>query len=90
MFEILALAITGIVTVGSYIKTRDFVYYRLRFVDRVQQPAAPLVVGAAAAVVALPVVAIVPLIGAGTALLFGAAVGAGTRAGAYRIRNGYA
>jgi hypothetical protein len=87
MFELLALAVTGTAAVIGYWKTRDFVHTRLRYVDSVQRPAAPLLAGAAAAVVALPVVAVVPLIGAGTALLFGTAVGLGTRAGVTRIRS---
>jgi hypothetical protein len=90
MFELIGLLVTGFVGVGGYIRSRDFVHHRLRYVDRVQQPAAPFVAGTAAAIVALPLVAVIPLIGVGTALVFGAAVGAGTRAGAFRIRSGYA
>jgi hypothetical protein len=85
MFELLVVGAAGVV---GYLKSRDFVHARLRYVDSAQRPSAPLIAGAAAAAVALPVVAIVPVIGAGTALIFGAAVGLGTRAGAGRIRQG--
>jgi hypothetical protein len=88
MLELIALAATSTAGVVGYWKSRDFVHTRLRYVDRVQKAGTPLIAGAVAAVVALPVVAVVPLIGAGTAMVFGAAVGLGTRAGAYRIRRG--
>jgi hypothetical protein len=86
MFELLAVGAAG---VFGYVKSRDFVQARLRYVDAVQRPSAPLIAGTAAAVIALPVVAVVPLIGVGTALLFGTAVGLGTRSGAHRVRTGH-
>ena len=49
--------------------------------------AAPLLAGAAAALVAMPVAGILPLVGGGTALLFGAGVGAGVRAGSRDTRR---
>ena len=76
---------TGAVGVG-YVGTKRFVRRRLRYVDEVQSPTAPLISGTVAALVAAPVVAVLPLVGAPTALLFGVAVGAGTRAGARENR----
>jgi hypothetical protein len=84
------LIVVGAAGVMGYMKSRDFVVSRLRYVDRVQRPSAPLVAGAVAAAVALPVVAVLPVIGAGTALVFGGAVAMGTKVGAARVRNGYA
>ncbi|TMB74893.1 MAG: hypothetical protein E6J46_14750, partial [Chloroflexi bacterium] len=46
---------------GGFVVTRNFVRRRLRFVDAVRKPAAPLVAGLAATVVALPVAAL-PLV----------------------------
>jgi hypothetical protein len=86
MFELIVVGTAGVM---GYLKSRDFVQRRLQFVDGVLRPSAPLIAGTVAAAVALPVVAVVPVIGAGTALVFGAAVGMGTRAGAARIRHGY-
>jgi hypothetical protein len=43
-----------------------------------------------AAVVAIPLVAILPIVGVGTALFFGASVGLGVAAGAKDIRRGNA
>jgi hypothetical protein len=77
--------IIGGVTAGiGYIKSRDYVARRLRYVEQARSPAAPFIAGAVATVIALPVVAILPVVGAGTAVLFGAAVGAGTYVGARR------
>jgi hypothetical protein len=87
MFELIGLVVAvGAAGVG-YIRSRSFVAQRLRYVDAVQTPVAPIVAGAAAAIIAAPVVWVVPVIGTGTALLFGVAVGAGTRAGVRRIRR---
>lgn len=81
-----AAATTGAVGAG-YVGTKRFVKQRLRFVDEVQSARAPLVAGAVATLVAAPVVALLPLVGGATAVLFGVAVGAGTRAGAREIRR---
>jgi hypothetical protein len=53
----------------------------------VQSPAAPIVVGVAATALAAPVVWALPIVGAGTAIVFGIATGAGTRAGVKQIRR---
>lgn len=88
MFGLIALTVAGIAGAGSYMKTRGFVRRRLRFVDAVQRAPAPLVAGVAATMIAAPVVAILPIIGAGTALALGAGVGLGTAAGVKDIRAG--
>jgi hypothetical protein len=85
MLELLGLIAASTAAVAGYIRSRDFVALRLRYVDAVRSPVAPVVAGAAAAAVAMPVVWVVPIIGGGTAVLFGAAVGFGTRAGVRRI-----
>jgi hypothetical protein len=87
MLELLTLIAAGSAAGVGYVRSRSFVARRLRYVDAVQSPAAPIVAAVAATVVAAPVVWVVPLVGAGTAILFGAAVGAGTRAGVRRIRR---
>lgn len=87
MFLITAGAATTL-TAWGYISTRNWVSRRLRYVDAVQTPIAPVLAGVAATAVALPLAAIVPLVGGGTAILFGIGVGAGTRAGVGQIRRG--
>jgi hypothetical protein len=86
MLELIGLAATVVAGGFGYIGSRDFVTRRLRYVDHVQRPSAPLVAGTVAALAAAPLTWVLPLVGAGTAIIFGAAVGAGTRAGARRIR----
>ena len=81
----LALAIA--VSVFGYVQTRGFVRRRLTYVDAVHTGAAPLLAGAAAALVAMPVMGILPWVGAVTALFFGVGVGAGVRSGARDTRR---
>lgn len=91
MFETLGFLLGSAMTVGAtgvgFVGARRFVKERLRYVDEVQKPAAPVVAGAVAAAAAVPVVVLVPLIGVPTALLFGAAVGLGTRSGVREIQR---
>jgi hypothetical protein len=75
-----ALLITAGLTVGLWVlhgATRDYVARRLRFVDAVQKPSAPVLAGVVAALLAAPVVAALPWVGAGTAVGVGLAVGFG-------------
>lgn len=65
---------------GGFIVARNFVRRRLRYVDAIQSPAAPLLLGAAAAAVALPV-AILPIVTVGTAVAFGLGVAGGVASG---------
>lgn len=87
MIELLILgAATGGIGAG-YLKARRFVRRRLRFVDAVQRPGVPLMVGTVATLAAAPVVWVVPVIGGGTALLFGAGLGLAVRHGARDLRR---
>jgi hypothetical protein len=92
MFGILGLALTAGATFLGYTQSRFFVRSRLRFVDAVQRGGVPVLAGVAAFFVAVPVVGLLPLVGGGTALLFGTAVGLGVSHGRddirYRIGSG--
>lgn len=77
MIELVLIGLAGAGILAGYVKTRRFVRERLRFVDAVYRPAAPFVAGGAAAVAAAPLAWILPVVGGGTAVLFGAAVGYG-------------
>lgn len=65
---------------GGFVAARDFVRRRLRFVDAVQRPAAPLLAGLAATAIALPVAAL-PLVTVWTAAAFGVGVAGGVASG---------
>ncbi len=82
MLTLLAAGIAGAAGIFGHTKARSFVGRRLRFTSLVEKPALGVVAGVTAAVVAAPVVAVIPLIGVGTALVFGAGVGTGVALGA--------
>ncbi|RMH19396.1 MAG: hypothetical protein D6701_05105 [Gemmatimonadetes bacterium] len=78
----------GALGVFSHIKSRDFVRRRMRFTRLVEKPAIGIAAGLAATFVAAPVVAVLPFVGAGTAIAFGAGVGTGVHVGAKRAARG--
>jgi hypothetical protein len=80
----LALAVAA--AAFGYLQTRRFVRRKLAYVDAAQSGAAPVLAGAAAFVLVLPLAAL-PLIGGITALLVGAGVGTGFAAGAKDTRR---
>jgi hypothetical protein len=87
MFTIISMAIAIAVAVVGYLQAKSYVRTKLRFVDAVQHFAAPLIAAVAAMLIAAPVVWLLPLIGKGTAILFGLGVGAGVSSGAKDIRK---
>lgn len=84
---IVALAITLVVTTIGHRYARDLVSRRLRYVPAAQTPQAPFIAGVGAALVALPVVGLLPLVGVGTAIVFGLAVGLGAAQGAKDVKG---
>ncbi len=88
MLDLLILAIKVGLIVAAFIGARRFVRDRLRFVDGAQNKVVPWIVGGIAALIALPVAAVLPLVGTWTAIAFGAGVGVGVASGARDIRRG--
>jgi hypothetical protein len=86
VFDLIAFAATIAVTAFGYITARRYVRDRLKFVDAVQTLKAPVIAGLVAWAIAAPLTWIIPLVGMGTAVLFGAGVAFGVRAGARDIR----
>jgi hypothetical protein len=84
---LIGLIIASAAAIGGFVQTRAFVKRRLRYVDAVQKGVAPVIAGAAAAIVVSPLAAL-PLITGATAIALGAGVGFGTHAGAKDIREG--
>jgi hypothetical protein len=76
----LGLIVTGAALVGGFVIARDFVRRKLRFVDAVQRPSAPLIAGVAVAAVALPI-ALLPVVTIGTAVALGVGVAGGVASG---------
>jgi hypothetical protein len=85
--SVIGLGITAAAALFGYWQARRFTQNRLRYVDAVHKGMAPVMAGIVAALIALPVVWLLPLVGTGTALLFGAAVGTGVSSGARDIRR---
>jgi hypothetical protein len=86
MFELIGLAAAAGAGIVGYVTSKDFTQKKLRFVDAAQKPGAPIIAGVAAAVIAAPVVWILPIVGAGTAIILGAGVALGVKS-AQRNRN---
>ena len=87
MFTIISMAIAIAAAAIGYLQAKSFVRSKLRFVDAVHHFAAPLLAGVAALLIATPIVWLLPLVGTGTAVLFGLGVGAGVSSGARDIRK---
>lgn len=87
MFELIGLIATAAVAAFGYLQTRAFVRRRLAYVDAVHNAAAPVIAGAGAWLLALPVVGLLPLVGGFTAILFGVGVGFGVASGVKDIRR---
>ena len=84
MLQLLIALAAGI---AGFILARNFVRRRLRFVDGVHSPIAPLIAGCVAALLAWPVV-LLPMVTLSTALMFGIGTGLGTASGARAVRDG--
>lgn len=91
MFEMVEFLIgAGAATVATgygYIQSRMFTRKKLRFVDAAQSGAAPVVAGVGAVVIGGVAAALLPIIGPGTAILFGIGVGAGVASGQSDIKH---
>lgn len=86
--ELIPIGIAGAAAIYGHIKSRKFVRRRLRYTSWVEKPYLGLVSGTAAAIIAAPVVGILPLVGTTTAIIFGAGVGTGVSMGAKEAREG--
>lgn len=83
MIPLLLVLVAGI---GGFVLARSFVRRRLRFVDAVHSPFAPLVAGVTAAVLMWPL-ALLPAVTAVTAIVFGIGTALGTASGARILRR---
>ena len=73
--------------IGGFLIARSFVRSRLRYVDAIYSPFAPLIVGVLGALVAWPA-AILPVITATTSAIFGIGAGLGTASGVRALKRG--
>ncbi len=88
MLGLISLAVAGTAGVLGHVKSKDWVRRKLRYTTFVEKPGLGIMAGAATAIAAAPLVAVLPLVGAGTALALGAGVGTGVALGAKEARDG--
>jgi len=86
MIEFVFLAAAGAGMGLSYFRIRDFVSERLRFVDAAQRKATPWVAGIVAAFAASVIVPFLPILGGGTAIVFGIVTGTAVRSGQKQVK----
>jgi hypothetical protein len=70
----------------GFVIAHTFVRRRLRFVDGIHSPMAPLIAGIAAAAIAGPA-AVLPFITLTTAIVFGVGIALGTASGSRALRH---
>lgn len=87
MWSTLSLLLMFAAGAVGYLAARGYVKRRLRFVDAIRSPLAPVIAGVGAFVLGWPF-AFLPLVTVGTAVLFGIGVGVGTASGARAITRG--
>jgi hypothetical protein len=85
---LLSFAIASAIAIVLHGSTRRFVRNRLRYVDAIQKAIAPWAAGGAAFFVGALLTPVLPLVGLGTAITAGLAVGSGVAAGVRDIRSG--
>jgi len=86
MIGTIITAITVAAGIGGFVVSRDFVRHRLRFVDAVRSPLAPLLAGVVAFAVTWPL-SILPFISVGMAVVFGFGCAFGTASGVKALRR---
>ncbi|TDJ55926.1 MAG: hypothetical protein E2O47_03280 [Gemmatimonadetes bacterium] len=87
-FAINVMIVAAVAMVG-FVIAKTFVRRRLRFVDAIYSPLAPLTVGVLMAVLAWPL-AILPIITGTTTVIFGIGAGMGTASGVRALKRGTA
>ncbi len=85
MLELIVLGIAG---VGGHMKSRGWVRKKLRYTSAVERPGVGLAAGVVTTLVAAPLVALLPIVGAPTAIALGVGVGSGVELGARDAREG--
>lgn len=86
----LGLIVTAAIALAGFVTSRNYVRSRLRFVDAVQKPTAPLIAGLLFGVIAWPFGWVLPIAHITAALAAGVSVGIGVASGARDIRRGNA
>ena len=81
MFGLIATVIAGVAGVLVHMKSRYFVRQKLRYTSIVDKPMLGVWFGIGTTIVVAPIVAVLPIVGAGTAIAVGIGVGTGVAMG---------
>ena len=87
MVGTIVLIATGVGVLWSHWKARQYTRTRLRYVDAVHSPLMPLAAGIGTAIIAAPVVWLLPIVGTWTAVAFGVGVGTGVLFGSKDVKR---
>ena len=88
LFTVIGMIVTGAGALFAFGLAREYVRNRLRFVDAVRHPLTPWITWLGATVILIPIVAILPMVGFGTAVLVGGAAALGTSSGVKALKRG--
>lgn len=88
MFTMLAFIIATVAAIFGFSVAKRFVRDRLRFVEGAHKPAAPIIAGIGAYLLAMVAVGLLPIVGIGTAITFALSVAFGAAAGSREVRSG--
>lgn len=87
LIDLALLGGTLLLAIGGYVISRNFVRRRLRFVDAIRSPLAPIAAGVLAFLVASPI-SWLPLVPVTPAVVLGFACAFGTASGVRALRRG--
>jgi hypothetical protein len=88
IFSTIAFLIASAGAIFGYNVAKRFVRDRLRYVEGAHKPATPFIAGIGAYLIAMVAVALLPIVGLGTAIAFGLSVAFGTAAGSREVKSG--
>src|SRR3954469_21272446 len=88
IFSTIAFIIASGSAIFGYTLAKKFVRDRLRYVEGAHKPATPFIAGIGAYLVAMVAVALLPIVGIGTAIAFALSVAFGTAAGSRAVKSG--
>ena len=88
LFSLIGFVVTVGAGIFAFGVAREFVRKRLRFVDGVRNPLVPWGIWLGATILLWPIVMILPLLHASTAILVGGATALGTSSGVKALKRG--
>ena len=88
IFNTIAFIIASASAIFGYTVAKKFVRDRLRYVEGAHKATAPVIAGIGAYLIAMVAVALLPIVGLGTAIAFGLSVAFGTAAGSREVKSG--